>query len=134
MIGNVQDPVLAFLPFFILLLPLAGFIVLWIFGDAIQRQKEARGAAWLACGTVLASFGLSVWGLVRLLGLLPVEHGLRFYQPTLGQGLAEGLMWIEVGGFRVPFSVLLDPLSAEETILVATSPAPPFSRSAATPS
>jgi len=119
MTGNVQDPVLAWLPFLILLLPLAGFIVLWIFGDAIQRQHEAKGAAWLACGTVLAAFGLSVWAIVHLLRLVPVEQGLRLYQPTLGQNLAEGLMWIEAGGFRVPFSLLLDPLSAVMILVVS---------------
>ena len=47
-------------PFLILLLPLAGFVVLSLFGDAIGRHREARGAGILACGTVLGSFGLSI--------------------------------------------------------------------------
>ena len=47
------------LPFAILLLPLAGFTVLALFGDWIKREKEDDGAAYLACGTVLAAFGLA---------------------------------------------------------------------------
>ncbi len=112
MTGNVEDPLLTFLPFLILLLPLLGFVVLWVFGDAIQRQKEHTGAAWLACGTVLAAFGLSVWAVVHLLGLLPVEHGLRFFQPYLG------FDWISAGGLRVPANLLLDPLSAVMILVV----------------
>ena len=99
-------------PWLVLLLPLAGFIVLALFGDWIKRDKEDDGAALLACGTSLGSFGLSVWSVSSLLGLQAGEGGLRFAQPNLGQGLLEGATWIEAGSFRVPFSLLLDPLSA----------------------
>mgnify|MGYP006333353245 CR=1 FL=1 len=45
------------LPFAILLLPLAGFIVLALLGDRIKRDGESAGAGYLACATVLTAFG-----------------------------------------------------------------------------
>ena len=47
MSGVLEDRVLMVLPFMILLLPLAGFIVLCLFGDAIRRHGESRGAGIL---------------------------------------------------------------------------------------
>jgi len=113
-----SDPVLQdnllnkFLPWAILLLPLAGFTVLSLFGNWLKRDKEERGAGILACATVLTSFGLSVWTVLRLWTLLPDQHGLRFAQPYLS------FEWIEAGGFRVPLSLLLDPLSCVMILVV----------------
>ena len=112
------------LPFAILLLPLAGFIVLALFGDRIKRDGEAAGAGYLACATVLVAFGLAAWATVRLYGYVGGADGLRFTQATLGwPPLApleerEPLSWIEVGGFRVPFSLLVDPLSCVMMLVV----------------
>ncbi len=108
-----EDRILQIVPTAILLLPLAGFVVLALFGDWIKRDKEETGAGILACATVLASFGLSCWSTVRLFGLVGgLETGLRFFQPYLG------FEWIEAGGFRVPYSLLLDPLSAVMILVV----------------
>jgi len=119
-----EDPLLNALPFVILLLPLAGFTVLALFGDWIRDQERealaaprpgvleaikrngTHSAGWIACATVLGSFALSAWTLVRLLGLAPGDGELRFAQPYLG------FEWIDVAGFRVPMSLLVDPLSA----------------------
>ena len=94
------------IPWMILLLPLAGFTVLALFGDAIARDKEENGAAVLACAMVLGSFALSVWVVLRLLRLPAGEGGLHVAQPYLG------FEWIAAGGLLVPFSLLLDHLSA----------------------
>ncbi|HSB60145.1 MAG TPA: NADH-quinone oxidoreductase subunit L, partial [Vicinamibacteria bacterium] len=107
-----EDDLLRWLPFAILLLPLAGFTVLALFGDWMKRDKEDAGAGYLACATVLGSFGLSVWSTLRLYGLVSGPEGLRFSQPYLG------LDWMEAGGFRVPISLLLDPLSAVMILVV----------------
>jgi NADH-quinone oxidoreductase subunit L len=107
-----DDPLLKVLPFAILLLPLAGFVVLALFGDWIKRDKEENGAGWLACATVLVSFGLAVWTTARLYGLVATETGLRFFQPYLG------FEWMEAGGFSVPFAVLVDPLSCVMMLVV----------------
>jgi NADH-quinone oxidoreductase subunit L len=99
-------------PFVILLLPLAGFTVLALFGPAIRRQGESRGAGFLASATVLLSFALSVWSVLSLRGLLPGPGGFAFTQPYLG------FEWIAVGGFRVPVNLLLDPLSSVMILVV----------------
>jgi NADH-quinone oxidoreductase subunit L len=102
------------LPWMILLFPLLGFTVLSLFGEGIKRDKEDNGAGILACVTVLISFGLSVWAVVSMLHLPAGEGGLRFASPSLGRPgtTSEGWTWIEAGPFRIPFSLLLDPLSA----------------------
>jgi NADH-quinone oxidoreductase subunit L len=86
--------------------------VLALFGDAIRRHGESRGAGYLASATVLGSFGLSVWSVISLRALLPGIGGLNFTQPYLG------FEWIEAGGFRVPVNLLLDPLSAVMILVV----------------
>jgi NADH-quinone oxidoreductase subunit L len=98
-------------PFMVLLLPLAGFTVLALLGDYVKRDKEELGACWLACGTVLASFALSAGSVRSLLLLPPGPGGLHFVQPYL-------MDWIDAGGFNVPFSLLLDPLSAVMILVV----------------
>jgi len=101
------------LPFSVLLLPLAGFVVLAFFGDWIKRDKEEHGACWLACATVIAAFGLAAFTSVRLYALVGGREGLHFSQPYLG------FDWIEAGGFRVPISLLIDPLSAVMMLVVS---------------
>ena len=110
------------LPFAVLLLPLLGFVVLALFGDWIKRDKEENGAGWLACATVLTSFGLAVWTTVRLYGLAATESGLRFTQPVLAwpplSDQAVPISWMEAGGFSIPFSLLVDPLSCVMLLVV----------------
>jgi NADH-quinone oxidoreductase subunit L len=106
-----EDRILNVVPFMILLLPLAGFVVLALLGD-IRKGKDETGAGLIACTTVLLSFGLSAWAVVRLHGLVGGPTGLRFSQPYLG------FEWIEAGGFRVPLNLLLDPLSSVMILVV----------------
>ena len=108
----IDDPLLKVLPFAVLLMPLTGFVVLALFGDWIRRDKEETGAGILACVTVLVSFGLAAWTTVRLYGLVAGPSRLRFSQPYLG------FEWMEAGGFRVPFSLLVDPLSCVMMLVV----------------
>ncbi|HET7294220.1 MAG TPA: NADH-quinone oxidoreductase subunit L [Vicinamibacteria bacterium] len=108
----VQSPALV-LPWIILLLPLLGFTVLCLFGEAIKRDKEDNGAGILATSVVLAAFGLAVWVFVALLAQPPADReGLRFVQPYLG------FEWIEVGSFHVSMSLLVDPLAAVMMLVV----------------
>jgi NADH-quinone oxidoreductase subunit L len=110
------------LPFAILALPLAGFVVLALFGDWIKRDREDLGAGVLACLTVLTSFGLAVWTTVRLYGLVASKEGLRFTQPALAwpplSADALPISWIAAGSFQVPFSLLVDPLSCVMMLVV----------------
>jgi NADH-quinone oxidoreductase subunit L len=93
-------------------LPLGGFVVLALFGEGIKRDKEERGAALLACATVLLSFALSAFAVIRLHGLVGGTTGLHFAQPYLG------FDWIDVAGFSIPLSLLLDPLSSVMVLVV----------------
>jgi NADH-quinone oxidoreductase subunit L len=112
------------LPFAILFLPLAGFVALALFGEWIKKDKEEAGAGYVACATVLIAFGLAAWATVRLYGYVAGAEGLRFTQATLGwPPLAPleqrtPLAWIEAGSFRVPFSLLVDPLSCVMMLVV----------------
>src|SRR5262249_52928011 len=87
------------LAFAILLLPLLGFTVLALFGDAIRDHGEGTGAAVLACCTVVTSFVLAVASVYHLLQFPAGHTGLRFTQPALGElGSRPGsgiLTWIE---------------------------------------
>jgi NADH-quinone oxidoreductase subunit L len=99
-------------PFAILLLPLLGFTVLALFGDAIRDQGESKGACWLACFTVLTSFALSVATVYRVMQFPPGDTGLRFTQPYLG------FEWMEAGPFRVQMNLLVDNLSSVMILVV----------------
>src|SRR5262249_53471072 len=97
------------LAFAILLLPLLGFTVLALFGDAIRDQGEGAGAAVLACCTVATSFLLAVASVYHVRQFPAGHTGLRFTQPALKElGGAPGaiLPWIEAGAFRVQFNLL----------------------------
>jgi NADH-quinone oxidoreductase subunit L len=100
------------MPFAILLLPLLGFTVLALFGDAIRDQGEGAGACWLACCTVLTSFALAVASVYRILQFPGGPSGLRFTQPYLG------FDWMAAGPFRVPMNLLLDNLAAVMVLVV----------------
>jgi NADH-quinone oxidoreductase subunit L len=99
-------------PFLVLLMPLLGFVVLSLFGDKIRDHGEAQGGTVLACLTVLTSFGLSVWTVLQLGETLGGRDGLRFMQPYLD------FEWIDVAGFQVPASLLVDNLSAVMILVV----------------
>ncbi len=112
------------LPFAVLLLPLAGFVVLALFGDWIRREGEEKGAGYLACATVLVAFGLALWTTLRLSLYVAGDGGLRFTQPTLGwpplapPELRAPIPWIAVGSFEIPFGLLVDPLSCVMMLVV----------------
>ncbi len=113
------------LPFAVLILPLSGFVALALFGDWIKRDHEETGAGYLACGAVLVAFGLAIWSTLRVYGWPAGPGGLRFGQPALGWppfGALEqrsSLEWIAVGSLRIPFSLLVDPLSCVMMLVVS---------------
>jgi NADH-quinone oxidoreductase subunit L len=123
------------LPWMVLLLPLAGFTVLCLFGDWIKRDKEDNGAGIVACATVLIAFGFAVWIVLLLAGQvwadparyraalgLPAAaspyqpHGPALFQPA--ERTTFTFYWIEVAGLRVPFALLLDQLSAVMMLVI----------------
>jgi NADH-quinone oxidoreductase subunit L len=88
----------------IVLLPLVGFLV--NAGLGRRLSKAASGA--IACGTILASFVLSVIAVVRLVGL-----------PDADRFLTERVFtWIQSGAFRADLALALDPLSAVMILVI----------------
>ncbi len=87
------------------LVPFAGFLVNAAFG----RRWPKAVSGGVACGAMLASFGLSVAAVAPLFGLAAESRVVRqtFYP------------WIVSGDFQVPLSLYLDPL-ASVMILVIT--------------
>ncbi len=86
----------------ILLLPLAGFVVLGLFGRALPRAVISL----VACGTVLAAFVLTVVNFSQL-----VNGTLDARDVSLGT-------WVTSGTLQINFGLLFDPLSAVMLLVV----------------
>jgi NADH-quinone oxidoreductase subunit L len=113
------------LPFLALFLPLGGFLVLSLFEPGIRRDREEKGAAILACVTVVLSFVCLLWTALHVdeatrdLASFRLQYNLppratpyMPYQPWIG------LDWIDVAGVYVPFALLLDHLTSIMTLVV----------------
>lgn len=90
--------------FFILALPLVGFLVLWASG----RRLGEPAAGWVATGAVGLAFVAAV---VTWAGLLGRAGSARRVTETL-------FTWLPVGHLRVPVAVLVDPLSMTMALFV----------------
>jgi NADH-quinone oxidoreductase subunit L len=113
------------LPWLALMLPFGGFLVLSLFGDWIQKDREERGAGVLACVVVLLSFLVSV-----IIAFMIGEAGRDLERqrqslnmpprlsPYLPYQAYLGLDWIDVPGFTIPFALLLDRLSSVMMLVV----------------
>jgi NADH-quinone oxidoreductase subunit L len=76
------------------ILPLLGFIILILTG----RILTERVASWIGCGTILVSFIVSV----------VLFNSIR----TTGHEEFQYFNWISVDTFKVPFSLMVDPLTS----------------------
>jgi NADH-quinone oxidoreductase subunit L len=85
--------------------PLAGVAVLTLAGSRISRQA----AAWAGTLFAFVAFAAAVGELIAMLG---EDASQRAHTYTL-------YTWAGSGTFRVPFSVLVDPLSVTEMLIVA---------------
>jgi NADH-quinone oxidoreductase subunit L len=126
---SLTDRCLDILPWAILLLPLAGFVCLSLFGEWIRKDHEEDGAGLVACGVVLIAFACAVVQAICLSRLgsgleatraqllkayhIQMESPYIPYQPSFGL-----LQWINVASLRIPFSLLLDRLSIIMTLVV----------------
>jgi NADH-quinone oxidoreductase subunit L len=85
-------------------LPALGAVVLLVFGKRIGEPK----AGWLATLLIGLSFVASVIAF----------FALRSLSPDARSNVSQGFTWIQVGGFRVDFRFLVDPLSSTMTLFV----------------
>jgi NADH-quinone oxidoreductase subunit L len=83
-------------------LPLVGFLL------NLLLVRQERMAGWVGSGVVLAAFGVAIVATFQLASL-PEEA--RRMQTTAWE-------WINAGGLRVPFGIMLDPLNAVMVLLV----------------
>ncbi len=92
----------------IIFAPLIGALVLGLFG---KRMNE-RTVGLIASATVGVSFVLAIIAFTTLLGVAPegAEGIRRLHNPLFP--------WIEVGSFKAPFDLVLDPLSALYVVFV----------------
>jgi NADH-quinone oxidoreductase subunit L len=89
---------------YILLLPLAGFVALGLFGRALPRMAISL----IGCGVVLAAFALAVADFIAMLGVAP-DARFSIVQPWT---------WVISGSLKIPFGLLSDPLSAVMLLIV----------------
>ena len=94
------DLLISLVPFF----PLLGFVII-----ALSVNKISKGlASYVACGSVLISFGFSVTLFLQLLN-----------SPEEGKSLTVTLFnWINVGDFNASISFLIDPLSSLMLLII----------------
>jgi NADH-quinone oxidoreductase subunit L len=85
--------------------PLAGVAALTLAGSRISRQA----AAWAGTMFAFVAFAAAVGDLIAMLG---ENASARAHTYTL-------YTWAGSGTFRVPFSILVDPLSVTEMLIVA---------------
>jgi NADH-quinone oxidoreductase subunit L len=90
--------------FLMFLLPLAGFVVLALFG----RRLGDPVAGWIGTGSVVGSF---VVACITAAGLLEMPGSARSFDQTL-------FTWIPVGGLHVNAALLVDPLSMTMALFV----------------
>ncbi len=103
---------------FTLALPLAGFLILGLFGRRLPRAL----IAWIGCGTILLAFAAAAADFIAMLAQPagPVETHFLF-----GLGAATARIsditifnWVASGSLRIDFGLLSDPLSAIMLLVV----------------
>ena len=99
-------------PWMVLFMPLFGFITLAFLGGLAKKQGKQHGMMVIATACVFVSFVLALMSVRSLLALPAGDHGLHFAQPSLP------LNFIDVAGFAIPMSLLIDPLSVTLMLVV----------------
>jgi NADH-quinone oxidoreductase subunit L len=99
-------------PWMVLFMPLFGFMILAFLGGTAKKQGSQAGMMALATGCTFASFFFALMTVRSLLALPAGDHGLHFVQPSLP------LNWIDVAGFTIPLTLLIDPLSATLLLVI----------------
>ena len=90
--------------YLILALPLAGFVLLCLFG----KRLGDSAAGWLATSAIGAAFVCTVAAFVQLLN--KPDNARSITKPVL--------VWFKAGGFEVKASLLIDPLSITMALFV----------------
>ncbi len=92
----------------ILLLPLLGFLVLTFGGSAIERTAGRKLLGAISVLPVAISFVLAVAATLRIGGLDPSHRSI----------VVPGIPWIDILGLKVPFELVVDPLSLTMALII----------------
>ncbi len=107
------DQIVLWAPWMVVFMPLFGFIVLAFIGGLAKKQGKEHGMMVIATACTFVSFALALLTARSLLTLPAGGHELHFAQPTLP------LKWIDVAGFTIPMTLLIDPLSVTMMLVVS---------------
>src|SRR5690349_23770707 len=92
----------------IVLLPLFGAAINFLFGATFQKRFGRRAVSIVGCGVVIASFAL---GLVAFSRMIEVPPDHRFMLDDLWR-------WFDIDGLRLDIAFWLDPLSMVMVLIV----------------
>jgi NADH-quinone oxidoreductase subunit L len=106
------DRVVLWAPWMVLFMPLFGFITLAFLGGLAKKQGNQAGMMWIATACVFISFVCAVLTFRGLTGIEVGKDALEMVRPTLP------LNWIDVAGFTIPLTLLIDPLSCTLLLVV----------------
>jgi len=84
--------------------PLAGALSITLAGTSIPRAA----AAWISTTSVFVAFGGAVWSF----------FGLRAHGSDHGH-ISTAWTWLQAGGFKQGFEILVDPLSTMMMLIVS---------------
>ena len=99
-------------PWMVLMMPLFGFVVLAFFGGLAKKQGKEQGMMIISTSCVFVSFVLALATVRSVMSLPAGDHELHFVQPVLP------LNFIDVAGFTIPLSLLIDPLSCTLLLVI----------------
>ncbi len=89
--------------------PLAGVAILTLAGSRISRQV----AAWSGTGFSLVSFAAALAAGYKL------HHEPKYHHHSAREHVFTLYTWATSGSFRIPFDILVDPLSILEMLIVS---------------
>lgn len=100
------------LVWWVIALPVGGFLAQALFGEWLIRAFGARRGKWL-CGALAVIPIFCAFGVTALLtlGLMANPAGRRSFVSVIGD-------WITLGTLRVPFELLVDPLSITMALII----------------
>jgi len=92
----------------VVLLPVLGFLLLAFFGSKLEKAVGRKTLAILAVAPIIVSFFISAWLTTQLSSLDPIARSI----------VVSGIPWIDVYGLKIPFELLVDPLSMTMALII----------------
>ncbi|HWD37750.1 MAG TPA: NADH-quinone oxidoreductase subunit L [Fimbriimonas sp.] len=91
-----------------LLLPIAGFLLLALAGSRLEKMLGKRAVGALAVLPIAVAFGITSYLTQQLAGIDAAHRSIVMSGPS----------WIDIMGLRIPFELLVDPLSMTMSLII----------------